>query len=487
MRVLIINSNRERSPWPVPPVGACAVASGAEQAAHQVRFLDLCFVRRVEARVASEIEHFRPEIIGISVRNIDNVDWQAPRFYLGEVKRRVVDACKARASCPVAVGGPAASIMPREMLEYLDADFVICGDGEVAFVQLLEALSGRRSPADVAGLTYREGGSVRSNPPARVEDLDSLPMPQPHRWLDLRRYLAYNASLGIQTKRGCSLSCTYCVYNRIEGSCYRLKSPRRVAAEVDQAVNENHVPCVEFVDSTFNIPLPHALSICRMLIAGRFAARFSTMGINPGSATEELFGLLREANFTEASLTPETASPRILKSLGKNFTLDDLVRAARTSRKAHLPIVWYFMFGAPGENEETVAETLAFIDEHIPRTHLALMVSGIRIFKGSELEAQARREGQLKAQDDLLHPVWYRPEIQRQRLFALLDEAMLRRPNCIALQDNQVPQQLLRAASAIQRFLHSRRPLWEYMRHVRRLQSALGLPRHLLAGGRMSA
>jgi len=482
MRVLIVNSNQERSPWPVPPLGACAVASSVSEAGHEVRFCDLTFVARTRPVVARAIDNFRPDVIAVGVRNIDNVDWQAPRFYLPRVKADVVDVCRARGNCPVVIGGPAASIMPEQMLEYMGADFVLCGDGEVAMVELLEALAGERPVADVRGIAYRGGGGVCCGEPARVADLDHLPLPRVHRWVNLRRYLAYGGALGVQTRRGCAMKCSYCVYNRIEGAHYRLKSPRRVAEEVADAVEAARAHTIEFVDSTFNVPLAHALDICRELVGHRFAARFSTMGINPAAVTEELFRLLKEAGFSEVSITPETASPPILESLGKNFTRGDLVRAAQIARRARLPVVWYFLFGGPGETEHTVRQSLRFLDEHISPEHLVLMVSGIRLFPGAPLAGRARREGQIAPDASLLAPVWYRPQIRRERLFALLDEAMAGHPNYIALQDNHAPARLIRAVSAVQRFFRSRRPIWQYIRHVRRLQTAFGLPQHFLAG-----
>ena len=481
MRVLLINSNLERSPWPVPPIGACGVASSVAEAGHQVRFEDLCFEDHPEQAVARAVRQFCPEVIGISVRNIDNVDWQRPIFYLPDIQRKVVAPCRAHADCRVVIGGPAAGIMPKELLEYLGADFLIRGDGELAFLRLLETLACGGSAQELPGLTCRTAGGVRVNEPARIADLDALPLPRPHKWLDLPRYLAYNGALGVQTKRGCGLKCTYCVYNQIEGSHYRLKSPHRVVREVEEGICEGGATSIEFVDSTFNIPLNHAIDICKALASRKFPASFSTMGINPGAVTEELFQLLLQANFTEVSITPETASPTMLKSLGKNFAVDDIARAARISRRSKLPIVWYFMFGGPGENKRTVEQTLRFIEKHIPSDHLVLLVAGIRIYKGAPLERQARQDGQVTPENDLLRPVWYQPEISLGELAELIDKALLAHPNYMALQDNRIPGSVLRAATALHRLAHAKRPLWQYLRHVRRLMNALGLPPHLMA------
>ncbi len=474
MNVLIVNSNRERSPWPVPPIGACCIASAVEAAGHRVELLDLCFETDCARAVSEAIRRVEPGLIGISIRNIDNVDWQSPMFYLPGVRDEVIGPCRQHSGAPIVIGGPAVGIMPGRMLEYFGADFAVCGDGEVAIVELVKMLETGSPADDVPGLAWCDGDDARVNPPARVCNLDELPTPRVHRWVDLPRYLSYNSSMGIQTKRGCALSCSYCVYNEIEGRAYRLKSPGRIAEEVREAI-EGGACSIEFVDSTFNVPLEHAKTVCRALIEHDLDAQFSTMGINPGAVDEELFDLLKRARFTEVSITPESCSQPIIDSLGKNFTTDDVARAAELARKVDLPIVWYLMFGAPGECEETVRETLAFADRYIPEEHLVLMVSGIRIFPGSPLEKQARAEGQLAAEDDLLEPVWYQPDISHERLFEMLDEAYLSHPNYLLLQDNNVPELLLKTASAIHRFLRSKRPLWQHIKTIRKLQAALGL------------
>ena len=143
-----------------------------------------------------------------------------------------------------------------------------------------------------------------------------------------------------------------------------------------------------------------------------------------------------------------------------------------------MPVVWYFMFGAPGESRDTVQETLDFIDNYIPQYHLVLLVSGIRIFKGTPLEATARIEGQILTDDNLLMPVWYQPQISREELFRLINNAVLRHPNYIALQDIRIPHSILQVASSLHRFFRSSRPLWQYLRHLRRLMNTVGMLPH---------
>jgi radical SAM superfamily enzyme YgiQ (UPF0313 family) len=479
MRFLIINSNRHRSPWPVPPVGACAVAAAAAAAGHEVRLLDLCFAHRPEQAVAQAVSEFRPDLVGISIRNFDNCDWHASRSFLPEIRDRIVRPAREAAGCPIVLGGGAAGLMPTEFLEYFNADYVISGDGEPAIVGLLDALAGKMPLRDVPSLTFRENGVVRVGTPARAPDLDTLPLPEPERWLDLARYASYGGPVGIQTRRGCALRCTYCAYNEIEGRCYRLKSHDRIAREIVGAVRAG-VHEIEFVDSTFNVPLDHALAVCHRLETEKFPARFSTMGINPVAATEELFDALAAAGFAEIAVTAESGSAAMLASLGKGFTLDDLARTARLARRSRLPVMWYFLFGGPGETEATVRETFRFIDAHIPRRHLVLMVSGIRIVAGSPLAAQVTAVGGPSGAD-LLEPVFYEPLVDRRRLFELVEQRVASRPNHMGLQDVELPGALVWGASALHRLVGSKKPMWRLVAPVRRLNRALGLPSHWLA------
>src|SRR5689334_7550496 len=85
-RVLLVSTNRERQPYPVVPNGLACVASALDVAGHRVEFLDLCFAKDPVAGARAAARRFRPEIIGVSVRNIDNSDAIALRHYTPEAR-----------------------------------------------------------------------------------------------------------------------------------------------------------------------------------------------------------------------------------------------------------------------------------------------------------------------------------------------------------------------------------------------------------------
>src|SRR5258706_14464516 len=124
MRVLLINSNREPSPWPAAPIGLSMVACATEAAQHEVSFLDLAFARNPAKETRARAAEFSPDVVGISIRNLDNCNFDAPRFYLDEVRDEVVRV--AREACPrakVVVGGAAVNLAPWDILHHVEGDY----------------------------------------------------------------------------------------------------------------------------------------------------------------------------------------------------------------------------------------------------------------------------------------------------------------------------------------------------------------------------
>src|SRR5215210_5980089 len=215
-RVLLVSTNRERQPYPVVPNGLACVASALDAAGHQVGFLDLCFVRDPIASARDAALDFRPDIIGVSVRNIDNSDAIALRHYTPEA-RGVLRALRSAApGARVIAGGAAFGVAPEALFRDLGVDYAVAGDGERASVALINALTSGERIGALPGLVRDRTGTVVFTPPGEDADPDSLPPPALHRWIDLARYQRHGATIPIQTKRGCVYKCVYCTYRNVE-------------------------------------------------------------------------------------------------------------------------------------------------------------------------------------------------------------------------------------------------------------------------------
>ena len=118
------------------PVGACMVAEAAERAGHSVRVLDLMFEQKPLNTLELALNTSSPDLVGLSVRNIDNNDMQKPVAFFKDLKP-LMNTIRSKTPAPVVLGGAAVSVMPEELLRYTGASWAVLGDGEVVFSQII--------------------------------------------------------------------------------------------------------------------------------------------------------------------------------------------------------------------------------------------------------------------------------------------------------------------------------------------------------------
>ncbi len=429
MRVLLVYSNQAADLLPAPPVGLAYVASAAHAAGHEVRFLDLLPEGDARAALGDALRTFDPEVVGVSVRNIDNVVHQRLTHHLGALAG-LVALIRERSRATIVLGGPAISILGARALERLDADFAVLGEGEVAFPALLAALRDGGGYAAINGLCWREGGRIRATAPVCLPRFGASGM---EAWIDWPAYETKGGTWTIQTKRGCPMSCSYCAYPAIEGTATRRRPAGEVADEIEAVQARIGPRTFEIVDSTFNVPGDHALELCREIIRRGLRVNLTAMGVNPRATSPELFDLMRRAGFNSMMITPEAGNDAMLRSLRKGFDMADVRRTARLARQSGIASAWFFMLGGPGETRETVEETVAFIEEHLGwRRCLTIVMTGIRILPGTELARAAVEEGSLEGDRDLAEPVFYfSPLVSEAWMLNRINRAITRHPGIV--------------------------------------------------------
>ncbi len=410
MRVLLINSNLKDDILAAPPVGLCYVASAAQTAGHDVKVRDLCFEKNIGVALKEDIRGFSPEVVGISVRNIDNVNLLNPVSYLEEVKE-IVQRVRALTAVPIVIGGSGASLCPEHMLSHLEADFIIVSDGEIPFVELLSALERDEHPADIPGVGVMRDTRFYLCPP-QLEDFPSGNA-KLGSWVDMKRYEKMGGSYNIQTKRGCNQRCIYCTYGSLlEGRRYRLRSPVEVVDEIEEAIHLYKGTIFEFVDSVFNEPLDHCVEILEEIVRRPWKARFTAMGVTPRNLDRALLDLMWKAGFASYMMTPESASETMIKNYGKGFEVEDLVRSVEAIEKTRFTVMWYFLIGGPGETNQTLEETLQFARKYLyrktrPPYNIANFYLGVRIYPGTRLWEIAVDDGFVTPDSYPLQQLWY--------------------------------------------------------------------------------
>jgi anaerobic magnesium-protoporphyrin IX monomethyl ester cyclase len=464
-RVLLINANTETAPYPSPPVGVCLAASLIERE-HEVIVFDGTF--RAADALRGVIEDFRPDTIGIGIRNVDNLVIDDTIFYIDGMLERLAGPLACAPEATVILGGAGYSLFPVELLELFQADFGIVGEAESSLPALLRALDAGASPETVPGIVARSGNGIVRTPRGPGPHSLEIPFSRIDLKIDYGAYVERGA-YPVQTRRGCGQRCLYCAYPLIEGGGFRLRSPAAVVDEMQDAMQRLGGVTFEFVDSTFSKPPGHAEALCREVMRRKLDVRMRTMGINPADVTDRLVGLMKDAGFSEIDCTPDSASPQVLERLRKGFTRRALETAAALIRRHDLPAKWFFLFGGPGETEETVADTFGFIEEHIGEDDMVYMSEGLRIYPGTGLQALALREGIVSAEESLFRPKFYiSPELGRPRLGELLKEASERLPSCLHCSETRPSPAMLRKAVELRREQKLAEPMFRTLMRLRR-------------------
>ncbi len=479
MRVLLTNMNRKRDLLAAPPLGLCYIAGAAESAGHTVSFLDLCFApSNLRKLIAKEIAFFQPQVVGLSIRNIDNVNMLHSISYLPEVVH-VCSLVRELSSVPIVVGGSGASLMPENVIRLLGADYIVVADGEIPFVQLLDAIENNKSSVNIPGVGQLVDGKFHYNKPV-LGDFDSR-KPDLGRWIDTEPYQRIGSSYNIQAKRGCNQRCIYCTYNQsLEGNRLRLRNPTDVVDEIEEAIRKYNPVTFEFVDSVFNNPVDDSVAILEEIIRRPWKAEFTAMGVHPRGLDKAYLDLMWRAGFRSFMITPESASDKMLHSYGKGFTRDEVVRAAEAINKTEFAAWWFFMIGGPGEDNETLQESLDFALKYLqkggrPVTHIAHFFIGVRIYPDTKLWNIAKAEGFVHNEADPLRTLWYISEdLDLDIAVEQMTEAAAQCPEVYLGFDERILM-FSKMAASIFSLLGLPRPYWRYFRIANCLGLATGI------------
>jgi radical SAM superfamily enzyme YgiQ (UPF0313 family) len=392
MRILLVNTNRMKPA--IAPVGLDYLADSLWFAGHTPRLLDLCFAEDVARAVHSAVNDFRPEAIGVTIRNTDDCYLSGQRFFLDEIAD-IIRLLRQASPAPLVLGGVGFSLAPAAVLEYCGGDFGIAGDGERALGQLLQGLGNGADFQRIPNLLYRESGVLRRNPGEAI-DLATLP-PRKRALVENATYFRAGGQAGFETKRGCPMACVYCADPVTKGATTRLLPPAAVAAELAtllaQGIDHFHT-----CDSEFNLPRPHAVDVCQAILAAGLAERIRWYAYcTPTPFDEEMAGLFKRAGCAGINFGADSGSADMLRRLGRHFTPDDLLQTARLCRRHSIPIMVDLLLGGPGETPETVRQSIELMRRAKPDcVGLSL---GMRVYPGTAMARRVQSEG-----DPAAHP-----------------------------------------------------------------------------------
>lgn len=460
-KVLLLSVNRCTTPDPVFPLGLACLNAALREAGHETRWLDALVDGDA---LAPTLREFRPDVVGLSLRNIDDVLIRKREVFFDGLAGLVADI-RAAHPCPVVLGGSGFSVFPERLLALSGADYGVQGEGETALLSLLRALEQGGEVAAIPGLLHWRDGEVVANSPRA--DRTTFELKEADRPAALvAHYLRTAGMLNVQTQRGCAHTCCYCTYPLIEGRANRRRAPEQVADEL-AALQARGARYVCLVDSIFNTSTRHVVETCEALARRGLELRWSCF-LRPQGLTGELMRLMRRAGLAHAEFGSDSFCDAVLEAYDKRFTFADIQQASDAARAAGVDYCHFLISGGPGETAETLEE--GFRNSLRLDGAVILAVVGMRIYPGTALHRRALQEGVITADTDLLPPVYYlAPGLTAEAVFARLHEFARRAPHWIA--GDPVPEY----ARLVER-LRGRGvggPLWSYFAMLQRLQPAL--------------
>ena len=419
MKILLVATNQtdrfmDRMVVRPVPIGLAYLAASVDESRHDMRVLDLMFSEDGPGDVEEVVLDFEPDLVGLSIRNLDNQSSNNSVWNLPPV-REIVERIRAVSEATVLCGGPAFSILPAECLEYVEADLGIAGDAAEAFANLAERLESGEDYKDIPGIVYRDDGEVVVSEGRFVSDFHNFPRLD---LLDMRRYNGSGFGIGVVTKLAQAYYPT--LDSSFDGSDWRARSAEEVVEEIAGLNRDYGINKFFFIDSGFNIPAGAAKSLCLAILESGLRIRWNSY-IRPGSGDEELIQLMKQSG---CSLALMSESGRGSGELSER--LSGLEAMSHLCAKAGLPFTMNVAFGEPGETRESVEQKIEFLDSVNPA--FASLRLGARILPNTSVAQTALEEGLIESESDLLRPIFYIEEEVRDWLGDRLREEVEAHP-----------------------------------------------------------
>ena len=379
------------------PMGLMYIGATLKIAGHEPKIHDCAIDYKNLNILRRTIKDWKPDFIGIS---IILTEVKQTKRIMGVIREILPDV-------PVTFGGPWPSANPGESIKTFGADYVVIGEGEQVFPELIDAIN-NDSPTDpIAGTASMIDGHIKINPRNHLteDELNTLPFPA---WelLDHKLYAKMHSMsavgrrpyMAIVTSRGCPYSCAYC--HQTMGKVFRKRSAESVLAEMEELRFKQGFKEFEIVDDCFNLD-PKRMYVILAGIRdklGDVKLHFPN-GLRADMLEPHDTILFKQAGTMSICFAIETSSPRLQKMIHKNLNIEKAVTTINAFVKAGIYSIGFFMIGFPTETFEEASDTVEFAIRS--PLHRAMFFRTIP-FAGTELAEMAADF--IKNKNDLYDP-----------------------------------------------------------------------------------
>lgn len=336
----------------MPPLGLMYLAAYLEKyTSHQVKILD-CLIEGLNYdQLKMKLKEDEPDVIGITTLT----------FTLIDVLKTVKIVKEINPDIKVVLGGPHINIYPEETINLPGIDFLVLGEGERPFKELMDNIDQPENLEKIKGIVFRKGNRIiNTGPNELIRDLDSLPFPARH----LTPYKKYFSILSenspvttMFTSRGCPYKCLFCDRPHL-GKIFRARSSKNVVDEMEECQNLE-IKEIFIYDDTFGVDRQRVIDICKKIINRGLSIAWDVR-TRIDTVDEEVLSYMKKAGCRRIHYGVEAGTRKILNVLRKGITLEQAEKAFKMTKKVGIKTLGYFMLGSPTETKEDILETIKF-------------------------------------------------------------------------------------------------------------------------------
>jgi len=304
------------------------------------------------------IDESKPTIIGLTA--------MTPQIEIIKDMAKMIK--KLDKKVKIVVGGVHATVLPKDVLKSEYIDFVVIGEGEIVFLNLVKNIR-KKDVEKTKGIGFKKGNKyVINERERRIEDLDGLPLP--HHYYDVEFYANYfkkmfsyrNKFVCTFASRGCPFNCRFCAVRTVWGHKSVNRSPEKLVDEIEYIMKEYGIKNIKFEDSIFGVSRKWLVKTCNEIIKRKLKIKW-VCNHRVDLLDYETLKLMKKAGLVLIAPGFESGSDKILDYYNKRTTAKQNQKMIENCHKLGIKLEANFLIGVPGETREDVEKTIGLVDE----------------------------------------------------------------------------------------------------------------------------
>ncbi len=391
-----------------PPLGMGYLSSYLKKYGHEVKIIDGLNLDLDNDEIVRRSIEYGAKLVGIYCLSAFFLD---AKDLANKLKKQGVHTV---------VGGAQATFLPEFTMEKTGAEFVVAGEAETTILDLVNALDKGESTENIPGLYTKDTKMVILR--EQTKNLDDIPFPD---WeqIDPRKYkkaphggfIKHFPYAPITATRGCPYKCTFCASPKFSQGKIRRRSAKNVVDEIEYLVKNFGIKEIHFEDDNLTLHRPNIVDICNLILERKLKVSFACPnGVRADRVDEELLRLMKKTGFYYLAFGIESGNQQILDNVKKDTTIEKIRTAIELTNKVGIMSQGFFIFGLPGETDETIEQTIKFA-KSLPLTRAQFL--NLDVMPGTELWDTLGFEKSVDWKKNSYHEVtWIPPTVSEEAL-----------------------------------------------------------------------